>query len=476
MDKRQEKYMKLYKYAQMCWASYSTGLNEGMFGENSKGKIKQLDKEEMENLPTYFQALTENYMLVFDKYNVSFSKAQAREFINRYEVLAFEQDKNTGFSATLFKDTAYNDELILAIRGIDIFSFDLSFWNALKAGVQIFRTRISMNYYMSLLRFYDEKLKNFIENKKVVVTGHSFGGYLAQLFALSFPNKIKALYTYNALGVVDNEFSEITNFIGDTIDKGAEFAGVGFNEFDKNMDNIRLIPITQELKDSIRLENQFIAFSGINSYRFKEFIPTELQQENFKEYSLQYLPYNKEDLETNAAQLVQEIRNAPLNSRVLFKQESDYSNGHYFGASIFTLSKESSIGVENLIKHRPKSDKELPQELQQSEIYRIYTVDLSDTKEFTSQFGNHILASENIQVKLNVLKMEAKLLGFDEKKTVLKLVKSIKWINWLNWFFLLISIEDICEELLVQSRIRTEDENSIINCHQCGYESLLLIQ
>ena len=26
------KYMQLVKYAELCWASYSEGLNEGMFG------------------------------------------------------------------------------------------------------------------------------------------------------------------------------------------------------------------------------------------------------------------------------------------------------------------------------------------------------------------------------------------------------------------------------------------------------------
>lgn len=32
---RMYKYMQLVKYAELCWASYSEGLNEGMFGEDS---------------------------------------------------------------------------------------------------------------------------------------------------------------------------------------------------------------------------------------------------------------------------------------------------------------------------------------------------------------------------------------------------------------------------------------------------------
>ncbi len=31
MYEKQAKYIKFYKYARICWASYSTGLNESMF-------------------------------------------------------------------------------------------------------------------------------------------------------------------------------------------------------------------------------------------------------------------------------------------------------------------------------------------------------------------------------------------------------------------------------------------------------------
>ena len=32
---RMQKYMQLVKYAELAWASYDTGFNEGMFGEDS---------------------------------------------------------------------------------------------------------------------------------------------------------------------------------------------------------------------------------------------------------------------------------------------------------------------------------------------------------------------------------------------------------------------------------------------------------
>ena len=106
---RMQKYMQLVKYAELCWASYSEGLREGMFGVDSKGSVEGLSVEELKKLPTYHQALSESQYLIFEKYNVSFSNSQADHFIKRFEVLAFHQD-NTEFS-TLFNDTGFSATL-----------------------------------------------------------------------------------------------------------------------------------------------------------------------------------------------------------------------------------------------------------------------------------------------------------------------------------------------------------------------------
>ncbi|MGI7584786.1 alpha/beta fold hydrolase [Campylobacter coli] len=70
---------------------------------------------------------------------------------------------------------------------------------------------------MQLLKFYDDKVRHFLGNDKLIVTGHCFGGYLAQLFVLSFPQSVKALYTYNAMGVYENEYTKYTNYIGNNL-------------------------------------------------------------------------------------------------------------------------------------------------------------------------------------------------------------------------------------------------------------------
>ncbi len=59
--------------------------------------------------------------------------------------------------------------------------------------------------YFDMLLFYEETLKPLLQEKgitKINVIGHSLGGYLTQLFALSFAtaenaNIIKGVYTYN---------------------------------------------------------------------------------------------------------------------------------------------------------------------------------------------------------------------------------------------------------------------------------------
>ena len=143
---RMQQYMQLVKYAELCWASYSEGLREGMFGKDSKGNTQGLDKKQQDKLPTYHQALSESQYLIFEKYNVGFSDSQANHFITRFEVLAFSQDNDTGFSATLFYDMEDN-EYILAISGIDIFRINWNLVNAVKSGIKIIRGEVSINYY-----------------------------------------------------------------------------------------------------------------------------------------------------------------------------------------------------------------------------------------------------------------------------------------------------------------------------------------
>ena len=83
-----EQRLAFTKYAELAWASYSTGFNEGMFGVDSKGnensEIFLKREEEKKDNPTYHQALSESQYLIFEKYNVGFSDSQANHFITRF--------------------------------------------------------------------------------------------------------------------------------------------------------------------------------------------------------------------------------------------------------------------------------------------------------------------------------------------------------------------------------------------------------
>lgn len=46
-----EQRLAFAKYAELAWASYSTGFNEGMYGIDSKGKIEGLDEEQQKRFP-----------------------------------------------------------------------------------------------------------------------------------------------------------------------------------------------------------------------------------------------------------------------------------------------------------------------------------------------------------------------------------------------------------------------------------------
>ena len=477
---RMQKYMQLVKYAELCWASYSEGLNEGMCGDEERkwglknkteyyteDDIKALEKNNIK-LPTYHQALSESKFLIFEKYNVNFSNSQANHFITRFEVLAFSQDNNTGFSATLFYDTEDN-EYILAIRGIDIFRFNWNLINAVKSGIKIIRGKVSINYYLSLLRFYDEKVKPIIQDKKLTITGHVFGGYLAQLFALSFPEVVHKVYTFNATGVTQNLVTQSVDMALNVANEITKQVAFDFSVYDSNLDEFVSIQVDERLKNNVKLDKGLLV---CNDKEIQEQIPKYLQREFLEKHNNSY---NYQTAQIGASLLLQEIHRAEIGDNIFVKTRLDGFIPHTIDTEVFTLNQELSKAVNNLIAYLPNSHKELPTALQQSEIYRIYTIDIADTETIMQQFGNHIVASETIELKLNAIKLITKSDDFKRSGAVKGALKTIKMGNVAGWLIILVSIKNIYEELLVQSRI-TEDSAPMIdsiNCYWCGWQQLV---
>ncbi len=63
-------------------------------------------------------------------------------------------------------------------------------------------------------RIYNQLTKDY---EKIAIVGHSLGGYLAQLFALSYHSLVDKVYTFNTPGVFNDKVKKLI----DTIDNGA---------------------------------------------------------------------------------------------------------------------------------------------------------------------------------------------------------------------------------------------------------------
>lgn len=122
-----------------------------------------------------------------------FTPTQAKNFFERYDLLEHQPNTNSGFSATLFKNTkadSKDSEYILAIRGTEP-----SNNGDIKANARVVALgHIPQEQYEDMIRFYyqcREKYPAITQPKSLNVVGHSLGGCLAQIFALSFAKDSK---------------------------------------------------------------------------------------------------------------------------------------------------------------------------------------------------------------------------------------------------------------------------------------------
>lgn len=156
-----------------------------------------------------------------------FSPTQAKRFFEKYDLLDFYPKFDTknnrqqeGFHACLFaekrlqidtktKEKSYTKKYgyvshTLAIRG----SFDATDYTA-DAIYLVKDSAIPFDYFHKMILFYESCAKQYPEvtkPKSLNVVGHSLGGCLAQIFALSFSDNtnqdsiINEVYTFNAPG------------------------------------------------------------------------------------------------------------------------------------------------------------------------------------------------------------------------------------------------------------------------------------
>lgn len=144
-----------------------------------------------------------------------FAQAQAEDFTTNYRVLAYQPNDTHGFSATIFQSKTNPTEIVLAIRGTEFPSVDVTGADADIATFGAARDQIISLYtwFQDLLSSGDPSLSPLLTNK-VTVTGHSLGGHLALAFSRLFPDKVNGVYTYNAPGFkqtadVDSFFNQV---------------------------------------------------------------------------------------------------------------------------------------------------------------------------------------------------------------------------------------------------------------------------
>ena len=450
---RMQKYMQLVKYAELCWASYSEGLNEGMFGDEEKQwgfnqQRKYLTKQEAQTIHqiSYKRALTSSIFTFYNDTRVDFGDKQAEEFIQHYEILAFINKEDSGFSATLFRDIRDNEK-ILAFRGLDIFNPNLLKIPNIKGLGNSLKADVSLNICEDMIDFYKAKIQP--SQDKYIVVGHSFGGYLAQLFTLMYPANIKETYTFSSIGVVPDWSNSIMSFVLDG--------------FSPDFEMYTPLQITQEHKDSIQLRNSLIHLTKPKK-ELDSFLPYYLKTKS---------PYASNHIDSYAQS------NSPLPEKVsmkkfahrLFYEIQTRDNDTFLacnlqtnvlGSGTMTMLDENGITpisikhfeqIKTLSQRIKAADTTLPSPLTQSQIHQIqtsveaiYRINMEKGYVF---FGKHILSTTYPPIPIDKeFKPKVKI-----SQTLSKTIKNSLKRNIVAYILVIATIEDIYNALAILAHI-----------------------
>ena len=158
-------------------------------------------------------------------------------FVNRYEIVKHIPNQKSGFSSSVFYDTEKSN-YIIGFRGTEIKGNDFvdDFFMAItsKAIMQISALTSlqssmveAINSHSLNLNSVDGEDENSLNlnqeqasssSKEVILSGHSLGGHLAQIYAVTFKDSgVKELYTYNAPGIyggiIGSAFTWVVRFL-----------------------------------------------------------------------------------------------------------------------------------------------------------------------------------------------------------------------------------------------------------------------
>ena len=158
-------------------------------------------------------------------------------FVNRYEIVKHIPNQKSGFSSSVFYDTEKSN-YIIGFRGTEMKANDL-----IDDGFMAITSRAIMqisalkslqssmveaiNSHSLNLNSVDGEDNNSLNlnqeqasssSKEVILSGHSLGGHLAQIYAVTFKDSgVKELYTYNAPGIyggiIGSAFTWVVRFL-----------------------------------------------------------------------------------------------------------------------------------------------------------------------------------------------------------------------------------------------------------------------
>ncbi|WP_103597893.1 DUF2974 domain-containing protein [Campylobacter concisus] len=158
-------------------------------------------------------------------------------FVNRYELVKHIPNQKSGFSSTVFYDSAKSN-YIIGFRGTEMKANDLidDGFMAItsRAIMQISALKSLQSSMVEAINSHslnlnsvdggDENSLNLNQEqassgpKEVILSGHSLGGHLAQIYAVTFKDSgVKELYTYNAPGIyggiIGSAFTWVVRFL-----------------------------------------------------------------------------------------------------------------------------------------------------------------------------------------------------------------------------------------------------------------------
>ena len=147
-------------------------------------------------------------------------------FVNRYELVKHIPNQKSGFSSTVFYDTAKSN-YIIGFRGTEIkgndFVDDLFMAITSRALMQISALQSLQSSMVEAINSHSLNL-NSVDGedksspKEIILSGHSLGGHLVQIYAVTFKDSgVKELYTYNAPGIdggiIGSAFTWVVRFL-----------------------------------------------------------------------------------------------------------------------------------------------------------------------------------------------------------------------------------------------------------------------